>query len=920
VTNPSIHSGGHSGQLLPSGTVTFLFTDIEGSTKLAREHPETWEIARARHHAILREAIECYQGYVFQIIGDAFCAAFHTAKDGLAAATESQRKLQTEYWDDTPLRVRMGIHTGAAERNGNDYRGYLTMVKVQRVMSVAYGGQILVSNTSAELLSDELPRGITLRDMKDHRLKGLPDPEHLWQVIAPDLQQDFPALQSITEIPNNLPVQLTSFIGRKKEVGQIKKQLEKHPLVTLTGSGGVGKTRLSIQVALELLEAYPNGVWLVELAPLTDPALVTQTVCTVLNVSPQGSLPAWNALTDYLKPKKILLIVDNCEHLIDTCSQFCDSLLHSCPDLRIIASSREALGIEGESAYHVPSLSLPDPKRGWAAIQESEAVKLFLERATTVLPEFELTESNAAAIAQICQRLDGIALAIELAASRLKILRVEQIASRLDDAFRLLTGGSRTALPRQQTLRALIDWSYNLLSEEERAALRKLSVFMGGWTLEAAEAICAHPNMLDLLTHLVDKSLVAVDREHGDELRYYLLETIRQYAREKLAESGETAPIRDRHSSHFLALAERAEPEVHEAEQRLWLDRLEAELDNFRVALEWSLERGETGAESATRMASSLWWFWFIRGYPEERQWMERALHTSHVSAHPVIRAKLLSRLPWVHFFDEAYASEALALGRTLERAGQGSVALALLGKSAWAFYRADYAEAKSLAEESLRLFRELNDRWAICETLGWLGIALISLEEYQQAVAYLEESLKLAEGAGDGNEIGFALWQLGRVAMARGDYSQAMNLMTEALAVYKMLKLHGGIHFLLSDLGKAAVKKGDYEQALSYYKEGLAVHLQWGSERSIAESLEQLATVAMMHQHSEHAARLLGAAETLRQSSGFALFPYQHAEYELTFALLREQLDEATCQSRWAEGRLMRMDEAVAYALKELQ
>jgi predicted ATPase/Flp pilus assembly protein TadD len=776
-----------------------------------------------------------------------------------------------------------------------------------------------LSNTSRELLLHGLPDGVILRDIKEHRLKGLPDPEHLWQVVAPDLQQDFPPLSSLNEIPNNLPLQLTTFIGREKEIEQVKKRLEKSRLVTLTGSGGVGKTRLSIQVASELLEAYPNGVWLVELAPLSDSALVIQTVCTALNVTPQVNVPAWNALIDYLKPKKILLVLDNCEHLIDACSQFCDSLLHLCPDLQIIASSREALGIDGENTYHVPSLSLPDPKRGWAAIQESEAVQLFLERATTVLPEFELTQANAAAAAQICRRLDGIALAIELAASRLKILNVEQIAARLDDAFHLLTGGSRTALPRQQTLRALIDWSYNLLSEEEQAVLRKLSVFMGGSTLEAAEAVCGNPNMLDLLSHLVDKSLVAVDREHGDELRYYLLETIRQYAREKLGESGEAGLIRDRHMSHFLALAERAEPEVHKAEQLQWFDRLDTELDNFRAALEWSLEREETGSV-ATRMASSLWWFWFLGGHPEERQWMQRALHTSHATADPVSRAKLLSRIAWVPFFDEQSASEGLALGRTLGLAGRGSVALALLGKSAWAFYQADYGEAKSLAEESLRLFRELNDRWGMCETLCWLGIALIGLEEYQQAVAYLEESLGLARGAGDGNEIGFALWQLGRVAMARGDYIQAMNLITEALAIYKMLKLQGGVRFLLSDLGKAAVNKGDYEQALSYYKEGLAVHLEWGDERDVAESLEQLATVALMHRHSEHAARLLGAADALRQSSGFALFPYQIADYEHTLAWLREQLDEATCQSHWAEGRLMKMNEAVAYALKELQ
>jgi len=318
---------------LPTGTVTFLFTDIEGSTKLAQEYPDKWEALRERHHAILQSAMDAHNGFVFQIIGDAFCAAFHKASDGLSAALEAQRKLQTENWDGTPVKVRMGLHTGSAEIHGNEYRGYMTLARVQRVMSIAYGGQILLSNASAELLHNELPEGITLRDMKEHRLKSLLNPEHLWQIVAPDLQQDFPPLQSLTTIPNNLPVQLTSFIGREKEVGQIKNRLEKNRLVTLTGSGGIGKTRLSIQVASELLGEYPNGAWLVELAPLTDPALVTKAVCTTLEVTPQGNTPLLNALTDYLKLKKILLVVDNCEHLIDACAQLCDSLLRTCPNL-----------------------------------------------------------------------------------------------------------------------------------------------------------------------------------------------------------------------------------------------------------------------------------------------------------------------------------------------------------------------------------------------------------------------------------------------------------------------------------------------------------------------------------------------------------------------------------------------------------
>lgn len=901
----------------PTGTVTFLFTDIEGSTKLAQQHPEAMPSLLARHHEILHQCIEANNGHVFQIVGDAFCASFYTVRDGLMAAVDAQCRLQGENWGNTPIRVRMGLHTGSAGWDGKDYRGYLTLAKVQRIMSLAWGGQVLLSNSSAELLHGELPEGITVRDLKEHRLKGLPDPEHLWQMVAQKVQQDFPPLQSLKEVPNNLPVQLTRFIGREKEVEQIKKRLENNRLVTLTGSGGIGKTRLSIRVASELLDEYPNGAWLVELAPIADPEWVARAFCAVLDIAIQGNASPLTVLTEYLHSKKLLLVVDNCEHLIDTCAQLCDSLLLACPDLRILASSREALGIDGENSYRVPSLSLPDPKSGWAAIEGSEAVKLFVGRANAVLPEFELTESNAFAITQICKRLDGIALAIELAASRVKLLRVEQIASRLDDAFRLLTGGSRTALPRQQTLRALIDWSYNLLSEQERTLLRRLSVFMGGWTLEAAEFVGEDADMLDLLTHLVDKSLVVVDLEHGNEPRYYLLETIRQYGREKLSGSGEADSIRDRHLAYYLAFAVRAEPEVQGAEQLVWFDRLDAEIDNFRTALEWSLNGDEKRTERGLQMASSLWWFWYQRSYRDESQWLKKTLEASQNSTDLVRRANALVRLAWVRFFDEMPANEGLAIGQTLGSEGRESVALALLGKGAWAVYQADYAQAISLVEESLQLFRKIGNRWGICEALTWMGLSLIFQGDHQKAIAPLQESLALAQQTQDGNEIGFALWQLGRAAMARGDYSQATTFMKESLALYRELKLFGGVTFLLGDLGRASLGQGNYQQAAFHYREALTIYWDLGSKRYIAQGLEQLADVAMMCQQYTRAARLLGAAEAIRQSIGAALFPFQREDYQRSLDVLRSQLDETALATHWAEGQTMNTKQAVEYALE---
>lgn len=599
---------------LRSGTVTFLFTDIEGSTKLWEKNPEEMKAALAKHDSLLRSIFLMHNGQVVKTTGDGFHAVFTTATDAVQAAIHSQQAIQKDTWDGVTIKVRMGIHTGEAEIRENDYFGQ-TLNLASRIMSAGHGGQILLSETTMQVAQKHLPGNVSFLDLGQHYFKGLSKAEKVFQATSPDLEQDFPALKSLTYATNNLPAQLTSFIGREKEVEQIKKRLEKSRLVTLTGSGGVGKTRLSIQVASELLNEYPNGVWVVELAPITDPAFVARVICGVLDITLPSNASPLIVLTEYLHAKKLLLVMDNCEHLIETCAQICDSLLHTCPNLRIFASSREALGIDGENSYHVPSLSLPDPKSGLVAIEGTESVKLFMDRATAVLPEFELNQSNASSIAQICKRLDGIPLAIELAASRVKLLKVEQIASRLDDAFRLLTGGSRTALPRQQTLRALINWSYNLLSEQEKILFRRLAVFAGGWTMEAAEAVCSGDgiepgDVLDLMANLVDKSLIVVTRE-GTESRYRRLETIRQYAREKLVESGKSETLRNRHMEYYCQLVEQFEPGLRGPDQVILMDSLEIELDNLRAAMEWALDHD---VYAGLQLASGLHWLWQVRG------------------------------------------------------------------------------------------------------------------------------------------------------------------------------------------------------------------------------------------------------------------------------------------------------------------
>jgi predicted ATPase/class 3 adenylate cyclase len=570
---------------LPTGTVTFLFTDIEGSTQLWEQHPDAMRLALARHDASLTAAIQSNHGHVFKTVGDAFCAAFAMAPDAIDAALAAQRHLHALQPSAVPsaaglaLKVRIALHTGAAKVRGGDYFGP-ALNRVARLLAIAHGGQVLLSGATQELVQDDLPPGSSLRDLGRHRLRDLQRPEQVYQLFAPDLPAHFPPLRSLEAFRHNLPVQLTSFIGRKREMAEVKRLLAESRLLTLTGSGGCGKTRLALQVAADLLEEFPEGVWLVELAPLADPGLVPQAVASVLGLREEPGRSLTATLTDALRARSLLLVLDNCEHLLSACAQLVESLLHACPQLRVLASSREGLGIGGEQTYPVPSLSLPDPQRLPALdeLQEYEAVRLFAERAGLSQPRFAVTAANAPSVVQVCRRLDGIPLAIELAAARMKALPVEKIAERLDDCFRLLTGGSRTALPRQQTLRALIDWSYNLLSEPERTLLRRVSVFAGGWTLEAAEAVCAGEaecagappgplpgikawEVIDLLTSLVEKSLVMYE-EQGGEARYRLLETVRQYARDRLLETGEAAAVRGRHRDWCLALAERAEPET----------------------------------------------------------------------------------------------------------------------------------------------------------------------------------------------------------------------------------------------------------------------------------------------------------------------------------------------------------------------
>jgi predicted ATPase/class 3 adenylate cyclase len=907
----------------PTGLVTFLFTNIEESTKRAQEYPAEWEKFRTRHHAILREAIQAHHGYVFQIVGDAFCAAFDIPNDALQAAIASQRRLQTENWGKVPLKVRMGLHTGEAEFQGDEYHGYLTISLVRRLVSAGHGGQILLSHATENLLGGHLPKDVRLLDLGRHKFKDIQQPIGVFQVLGPDLQKEFPALRARDFSPNNLPLQLTSFIGREKEIADVIRLLEKARLVTLTGPGGTGKTRLAIQVANQLLNKYSDGVWLVELAPLSDPTLLPQVIVNTIGLIEQSSRPCMKVLIDFLKSKQALLILDNCEHLIQACAEIADGLLHTCPQIRILTSSREPFGIAGETIYLVPSLTRPDIRNlpGLESLKQYEAIQLFMDRATSAISTFTLTEENASSIAQISQHLDGIPLAIELAASKIRALSASQIAQRLDDRFHLLTSGSRTALPRHQTLHAAIEWSYDLLSDDERKLFRQLSVFAGGWTFEAAAAICSDLDMLSLLTQLVNKSLVIVD-EREDGTRYRLLETMRQYAHEKLFASDEAQQIRDRHLAFYLHFAEDAEPRLRSHEQVVWLERVETEYDNLRAALDWSLESGNS--DHALRLGGALGYFWEFRGDAREGcKWLDEALalakreQSGTVTAAQYARALYVNgRLHFLTFFDPTKGrtriEESLRISREIGDLWQMVIALEHLG---WvAILEGDIQTARTRLEEGILLARELQDRWPLALCLLRLASPLMRTDS-PLAQQSAEEGVMLARSLGDLYLLMYGLTQLASAYFINGNYADAVTAFEEVLL--KAPLIGGGYTDLsLFFLVVLTLLLGDPARAKSYCFQLLAHVRETGF--AVGTALIALGWLASYDGQPKLSAHLLSLAEVAFHQSSMNLDSYGGPIlmiYKQALEKAQAQLDPAAFQAAWDEGQRMTIERALAFA-----
>jgi non-specific serine/threonine protein kinase len=735
-----------------------------------------------------------------------------------------------------------------------------------------------------------------------------------------------PAPAAGSAATSNLPLPLTSFIGRAHDLAEVSALLTRTRLLTLTGTGGVGKTCLALEAGRTLLPQFPDGVWLVELAPLTDPVLVPQAVAAALGVREAAGRPLVAALVAALAAKRLLLVLDNCEHLVAACAEMTERLLQSCVGLRILATSREVLDIAGETVLRVPSLAVPDPRSSLSLdrLAQYEAVQLFVERVRARRPHFGLTDANAPAVLQVCRRLDGIPLALELAAARVPVLSIEQVAARLEDRFRLLTGGSRTAPPRQQTLRAMLDWSYALLPEPERVLLRRLSVFTGGWTLEAAEAIYEGEGItaeavLDLLAQLVDKSLVIAEEQDGQG-RYRLLETVRQYAAEKLAAGeGESAALRGRHLAYYVALAEGAEAALRGPMQAAAFAGLETEHDNLRAALGWAVASG-TG-EAGLRVIGAVWRFWLVRGHVGEgRAWLGRILACVEPSAiPPAVRAKALNGTGRLvaeqgdYTAARALLEEGLALYRELgDRHGVAN-GLNNLGTVAW--MRGDYAAAHTLYGESRNLARELGDRWGVALALNSLGIVAWAQGDYVSARTFYDESLILKRQLDDQRGVADGLLNLGEVARAQGDYAAARALLEEGLALYRGLGDRRGVADGLNNLGTVALAQGDYVSAQALFDESLTLAWELGDQRGVAMVLEGVAAVAAQTGQPVPAARLYGAAERLREAIGAPLPPGDRGTYDRGVAAARAGLNEVAFASVWAAGRAVSLEQALDVA-----
>ena len=956
---------------LPMGTFTFLFTDIEGSTHLLQHLGERYPSLLEEYRSLVRLAFQKDSGHEVDTQGDGFFVAFARASEAIGAAVEMQRSLASHAWPEgEPVRVRMGLHTGEPELTSEGYVG-LDVHRAARIMSAGHGGQILLSQSTRELLEQELPPAVSLRDLGVHRLNDLQRPTRLFQVVIADLPADFPPLRTLDAHANNLPVQPTPFIGREQEVQECLQLLcrDEVRLLTLTGPGGIGKTRLALQVAAQLSEVFPDGLYFVNLAPLHDPGFVVPTIAQALDLHELAEQPLLDLVKAFLREKQLLLLLDNFEQVVSAALQVAE-LLAACPQLKMLVTSRMALHVQAEQEVAVPPLCVPDPRHlpEVVALAQYDALALFIQRAQAVKPAFQLSHANARAVAEICRHLEGLPLAIELAAARLKLLPPQALLARLTPRLTLLSSGARDVPERQQTLRNTIAWSYQLLDVEVQRLFRRLSVFVGGCTLQAIEAMGAALDgeaggVFEGVACLLDQSLLQQTESEGEEPRLVMLETIREYAWECLESLGERETTCQAHAEYYVALAEKAEPELAGPQQAVWLERLEREYDNLRAALQWLLERaGEEEArqrqELALRLGAALRWFWLRRGhYREGRDFLERALAGSTAVAGP-LQVKALQAAAHLAFEQgdldraEALFEECLPRCRDLGDTAGMALSLGLLG--AIASNRSNFVVASSRTEEALALFREVGNSEGIAWTLFRLAMLLYHRGEYARAISLNEEALALFREVGNSEGVTWSLFGLAKVLFSsQGDPATGRALLEEALALSREVGHKESISWALADLGEVVLQQGDavkarsrlqeslglareigkkeymatslrllarvatfeedYPAARALYEESLAIGRQVSHNLDIPSSLEGLAEVVAMQGEPAWAARLWGTAQALRQARGTPLPPVYAADYDRAVAAARSQLGEQAFAAAWAQGRTMTPEQALA-------
>jgi predicted ATPase/class 3 adenylate cyclase len=869
---------------LPTGTVTFLFTDIEGSTRLLHDLGDRYASVLKQHQLIIRQAIAAASGGEVRTEGDSFFAVFSTAPAALDAAVAAQRGLAAQAWPaGQSVRVRMGVHTGDGVLSGSDYVG-MDVHRAARIASAAHGGQLILSEATRALTHRSLPAGTRLRDLGNHRLKDIVQPEHLYDLVIDGLPAEFPPPRTLDARPNNLPQQLTSFVGRDDQMAEIRELLRRVRLLTLTGPGGTGKTRLALQVAAETLRDYPEGAFFVDLSPVTDPGLVSAVIARAVGIAEEAGVPILETVKARLRDKELLLVVDNFEQLM-AAGRVIEEIVSAAPKLKVLITSRVVLSLRGEHEYVVPPLGPPKPESisNLDTLSRFEAVRLFTERALAVQPHFRLTNENARAVAEITARLDGLPLAIELAATRIKVLTPQQMLPRLERSLTLLASVGRTLPERQRSLRGAISWSYDLLDKPEQGLFRRLSVFSGGWTLEAAEAVAEPQGLgldpLDGLSALVDKSLVrSIDPDDAIP-RFAMLETIRQFGQEALLTDGELDRTRRRHGEYFLNLAQQAEAGLTGTEQAAWLEQCERELDNLRAALRWAIEAGE--ADLGQQAAGALWRFWQQHGHlAEGRAWLDELLAMPVGQGRTAARAKALTGaggIAWWqvdHAHAGAFYGEALAIERELGEPRR--IAEALYNQAFVAGATGDVDGSTALLEESLALFRRAELEHGVARALAMLVLRDSQAGDWPKAIARLEEVVRIWRRLGDRLQLAFDLIWLAFARGRAGRSREAWSAALEALGLFKEVDNATGIALAFRDMAFLAVWEGRPQQALKF----------------------------------------AGAAESIRDRIGGGPPPGFGGMLEGDPAAeARAQLSDEEAEQCWQEGRTMELEQALAMA-----